>query len=958
MLNDMHGPFPVLDGNILPRVRAAVAGCSAFVFKDRGSYLAVDYSTSGKLSDAFPDPIKAGKVGSKERWEASVRRECRGLLICRSSGKVVSRRFHKFWNVDELPESSSSEVHTRFVEAGENISVAAKIDGSLASPFLLPEGGVRWALRTTESEPIKLFVEARSALNGFKSLAEDVLTQGVTPLFEWCDTKGTVGVIRHESQSLTLLAARHMVDGSYFSRRQLEGLSEKHRVPLVAEQTFRVSAGVQGLVDEVSELVGHEGVVLQLGAGGCIGTFKLKSVWYVSLAAAAKAAGAQNGCGGGGGERGSSGGSGGGDMLQRYCRELLEVLTKRSTLHGVPRHLLWSGVISSLMGEGDDTFSMCKRSLQRDDASTGALEDFEEAVERGCERLTADFIAWAALVKRTSSMAADSASKKKLVNDAAALAVSAGWTAKIVTSCLKAESDTSDVSVEVGNVLAKLIKNNRWEALKRITDVEWDEEKCCAIVFKDHLDLREEVSEPALDQFEVTDIGDFSKASFDLREHVVGTYLRQKIANYLGMKPTEIKESTLVHIPREYSPEEGKLKGMHENFQKEGVLDLRIDLQPKRKEGSEDDHYGSIDFANLAVQFGANDKCENSSKGTGKLSGKGAFAGIFVKTGTDHAFSDLSEAMQMSFETGKYIRLQAHPMMTAATLAPLATHAAVLPRVFVDLDDTLANFTRSFVKRFSLLPSEVETKVLWQKIESTRNFFAELEWVDGAKALWGFLQSCAADGVCEAPVILTGLPSGKFGKTAAKAKRAWVRAHLGDDVEVITCMSSEKSRWSSLGDIMVDDRLALAASWEAKGGKFVHFTSPSCALWKLRSLIYPTSYNREHILASKTLMAADGGKSSLLPCFESPSFVWLGSAASDALELLAVEEQFYQMAAIARIVAIDCEWRPDDTMPQPCYGKKSAAALIQVRLTIFSLFATSHQQRCSSSIFPLFIGGF
>lgn len=64
-----------------------------------------------------------------------------------------------------------------------------------------------------------------------------------------CDTAGTVGVIRHAAQSLTLLAARGIGDGAYASRAELEDAARRHRVPVVHRWTLKDhhGGGIAGL---------------------------------------------------------------------------------------------------------------------------------------------------------------------------------------------------------------------------------------------------------------------------------------------------------------------------------------------------------------------------------------------------------------------------------------------------------------------------------------------------------------------------------------------------------------------------------------------------------------------------------------------------------------------------------------------------------------------------------------
>jgi hypothetical protein len=54
---------------------------------------------------------------------------------------------------------------------------------------------------------------------------------------------------------------------------------------------------------------------------------------------------------------------------------------------------------------------------------------------------------------------------------------------------------------------------------------------------------------------------------------------------------------------------------------------------------------------------------------------------------------------------------------------------------------------------------------------------------------------------------------------------AWVATHLGEDVPVITCRSSEKCLYAQPGDILIDDWERYRHLWEAKGGVWITYRS-------------------------------------------------------------------------------------------------------------------------------------
>lgn len=74
--------------------------------------------------DIFPDPETASNEAEKRLW--AIRRELRGLIFSAKDGTVISRRFHKFFNVGELPETQPEKIDMKvpFV-------VLEKLDGSM-----------------------------------------------------------------------------------------------------------------------------------------------------------------------------------------------------------------------------------------------------------------------------------------------------------------------------------------------------------------------------------------------------------------------------------------------------------------------------------------------------------------------------------------------------------------------------------------------------------------------------------------------------------------------------------------------------------------------------------------------------------------------------------------------------------------------------------------------------------
>ncbi len=146
--------------------------------------------------------------------------------------------------------------------------------------------------------------------------------------------------------------------------------------------------------------------------------------------------------------------------------------------------------------------------------------------------------------------------------------------------------------------------------------------------------------------------------------------------------------------------------------------------------------------------------------------------------------------------------------------------------LYLDLDGVLADFDSHVCDLFGRPPSAIPLAEMWQLAERAPGFFERMPKMPDADELWAFCEPFK-------PHILTGLPRGRW---AAAQKRAWVSAHLGPDVPVITCMAREKSAHASPGDVLVDDNTRFARLWRERGGVFVRHSSAAASIEELRAL--------------------------------------------------------------------------------------------------------------------------
>ena len=270
--------FPVLEGNVLRELRAVVSAHNLFFEKTYDGYSAFDYR--GLAASVFPDPSSAR--GVQQRREYMLRRECRGLLVDTGTGRVLARRFHKFFNVGERDETKAAnlpplstlphEVH----EASEMAVALEKQDGSLASPLLLG-GRVRWATKKVLCPAMETFVACR--MPQLTDLAQQCLSCDVCPIFEWLDPENPI-VIRPEDATLVLLGLRHNLTGAYAPFAAVARAAAAFQCPVTARVAIDLAAtpSLRHFTNLIARWPpGKEGVVLTWSNGLRV---KIKSDWY------------------------------------------------------------------------------------------------------------------------------------------------------------------------------------------------------------------------------------------------------------------------------------------------------------------------------------------------------------------------------------------------------------------------------------------------------------------------------------------------------------------------------------------------------------------------------------------------------------------------------------------------------------------------------------------------------
>lgn len=148
-------------------------------------------------------------------------------------------------------------------------------------------------------------------------------------------------------------------------------------------------------------------------------------------------------------------------------------------------------------------------------------------------------------------------------------------------------------------------------------------------------------------------------------------------------------------------------------------------------------------------------------------------------------------------------------------------------KIFVDMDGVLADFDAGYEAQFGFRPCKKADNVDWSAVRAIEGFYQTLPPMPDMMELWNHVARYR-------PTVLTGVPSSV--REAPANKIAWVRKHLGADVEVRCCRSSEKCLHAQPGDILIDDWDKYRHLWIAAGGRWVLHRSAAESIQELKAL--------------------------------------------------------------------------------------------------------------------------
>ena len=256
----MNYQFP--DLNHIRDVLPHIEGRDEFRVMQKDWYTVINYAVAFEDTFQWDDNDYGGSV---------VRRECRGLIFDTTTGQLISRPYHKFFNAGEKEETQLDKINLY-----EPHIVLEKMDGSMIRPIPTADGFhlATKAGITDVAMNVEVFIADKPH---YAQFINKCIQKGTTPIFEWCSRKNRI-VIDYPKDSLVLTAIRLVDTGNYVSYKTMKQYAEAWIIPVVKAIDGLAIQDINLFVKQVREWDDGEGIVLRFDDGHMV---KIKADDYV-----------------------------------------------------------------------------------------------------------------------------------------------------------------------------------------------------------------------------------------------------------------------------------------------------------------------------------------------------------------------------------------------------------------------------------------------------------------------------------------------------------------------------------------------------------------------------------------------------------------------------------------------------------------------------------------------------
>ena len=155
-------------------------------------------------------------------------------------------------------------------------------------------------------------------------------------------------------------------------------------------------------------------------------------------------------------------------------------------------------------------------------------------------------------------------------------------------------------------------------------------------------------------------------------------------------------------------------------------------------------------------------------------------------------------------------------------------------KIYCDMDGVLVDFIGGIMKtlHISREPNQDEIAEFLATLEgSSVDWWANLDWQEGGKKLWGLLKQLNVE-------ILTACPNQcKMQPNVKKGKKKWCKDNLKMTGGINVTTRRGKVRFVGETHILIDDYIKNVNEWKAAGGLAIHHRDPRRTAKELKDII-------------------------------------------------------------------------------------------------------------------------
>lgn len=232
-----------------------------FVVAERDWYTVINYLVE------FPDSFD---IDPENPIAGIMRRECRGIIFSNETGELISRPFHKFFNLNQR-----AETQIRAVDFSKPHRILEKMDGSMIR-FIFkkddphPYAATKMGLSEV-AEQCQEWVDRQSdeRIGWLREMHE----KGKTAIFEWISPDNLI-VVEYDHEDLVLLAVRDNLTGEY------EDIHSIDSPFTVVPEYGSIDLSIDEYVERARAQIGREGDIIRFNDGHML---KIKNDHYVKI---------------------------------------------------------------------------------------------------------------------------------------------------------------------------------------------------------------------------------------------------------------------------------------------------------------------------------------------------------------------------------------------------------------------------------------------------------------------------------------------------------------------------------------------------------------------------------------------------------------------------------------------------------------------------------------------------